>query len=266
MRLKTPAPHVQWPSVIAELSRLLLHTQRVSRAQRNGRIPLGLCGCLTGALILVVVLGVGAVIVFLRMPSLALLAAGFTPQGSTVQVFAGQTAAPVVLDNPTTPTQALVNLGASGVQELPATVVQTGTIDGSAAATVSFSETDLMNLCVQRTTFCSNTNPQYRNLRLDLQPGGGVVYADVNIPELGLAQTVGVALRLDGSRRQLEIAGLDMGGTLYGLPDNQLGQQARDVAAKANELLQSASLNAGGGVYNLADIRIDHERITFVMR
>ncbi len=239
---------------------------RVKRSSRRG-LPLGLCGCLAGALIIVVVLGIGAVFVFLRMTGLALLAAGFTPQGSTVQLYAGQVApAPVPLENPVTPPQAIVNLGPSGVQELPANNVQIGTIDGSAAATVAFSETDIMNLCRQRTTFCSDTNPQYRNVRVDLQPGGGVVYADVNVPELGLAQTIGVALRLDASHRQFEVAGVDMGGTLYGLPTGELGQRVQEVASKANELLQVASLSASGGLYNLSDIRIDSQNITFVMR
>ncbi|MCA0456434.1 MAG: hypothetical protein LCI00_20845 [Chloroflexi bacterium] len=230
-------------------------------------MPIGLCGCLIGAFVIVMVLGIGAAVVFLRMPSLALWVAGFTPQGSTMQVFTGQTSAPPVqLENPTTPSQATVNLGSSGVQDLPASNVQTGTIDGSAAAVVSFSEADIMNLCTQRTTFCSNSNAQYKNVRIDLQPNGGVVYADVNVPEVGLQQTIGVVLRLDASRRQFAVAGVDMGGTLYGLPSGELGQRVQEVADKANELLQAASLNASGGVYNLADIRIDTQSITFVLR
>lgn len=213
------------------------------------------------------VLGIGAVVVFLRMPNLALMVAGFTPQGSTMQVFAGQTTAPPVqLENPTSPSQVSVNLGSSGVQEVPASNVQTGTIDGGAAAAVSFSEIDIMNLCLQRTNLCSNTNPQYKNVRIDLQPNGGVIYADVNVPELGLQQTIGVALRLDASRRQFAVQGIDMGGTLYGLPSGELGQRVQEVANKANELLLAANLNASGGVYNLADIRIDAQSITFVMR
>ncbi len=240
---------------------------RVQRSSRRGGIPLGLCGCLIGAVVIVMVLGIGAVIVFFRMPNLALMVAGFTPQGSTMQVFAGQTTSPVVqLENPTTPSEVTVNLGSSGAQSVPANNVQTGTLDGSAAAAVSFSETDIMNLCIQRTTFCSNSDPQYKNVRIDLQPNGGVIYADVNVPELGLQQTIGVVLRLDASHRQFAIAGVDMGGTLYGLPSGELGQRVQEVANKANELLLQASLNASGGIYNLSDIRIDAQSITFVMR
>jgi hypothetical protein len=240
---------------------------RVQRSPRRG-VPLGICGCLVAALLVVGVLAVVVVFVFLRTPSLALLVAGFKPQGSTAQVFSSQAnTPPIQLENPVSPPQAVVNLGSSGgPQELPASNVQTGTINGSAAATVSFSENDLMNLCVQRTTFCSNTNPQYKNVRVDLQPDGGVVYADVNVPELGLTQNIGVALKLNATHRQFDVMGVDVGGTLYGLPTGDLGQRVQDIAAKANELLQVASLDVGNGVYNLSDIRIDANSITFVMQ
>jgi hypothetical protein len=239
---------------------------RVQSSKRQ-KVPLGLCGCLAAAMVVVVVIGITAVVLFFNMPSLALLVAGFKPQGSTSQVFVGQpTAPPVQLENPVTPPEAVVNLGSSGSQELPASNVQTGVINGSAAATVSFTENDLMTLCHQRTTLCSDTNPQYKNVQVDLQPGGGVIYADVNVPQIGSTQRIGVALRLDASHRQFEVMGVDIGGTLYGLPTGELGQRVLDVAAKANELLQAASLQAGGGVYNLSDIRIDANSITFVMQ
>lgn len=239
---------------------------RVQRASRRNN-SLGLCGCLAVTLLFVVVLGIGAVVVFLRMPNIALLVAGFKPQGSTTQLFAGQAdTPPIQVQNAISPQAAVVDLGTSGIQPLPGNSVQTGTIDGSTAATVSFTESDLMNLCRQRTTFCSDSNPQYRNVKVDLQPGGGVVYADVNVPELGLAQTIGVVLRLDGSHRQFEIVGVDMGGTLYGLPSGELGARVQDVANKANALLQAASLNADGGKYNLSDIHINANSVTFVMR
>ncbi len=239
---------------------------RVQRASRRNN-SLGLCGCLAATLLLVVVLAIGAVVVFLRMPNIALLVAGFKPQGSTTQLFAGQAdTPPIQVQNGISPQTAVVDLGTAGNQPLPSNSVQTGTIDGSLAATVSFTESDLMNLCRQRTTFCSDSNPQYRNVKVDLQPGGGVVYADVNVPELGLAQTIGVVLRLDGTHRQFEIVGVDMGGTLYGLPSGELGTRLQDVANKANALLQTASLNTDSGDYNLSDIHINANSITFVMR
>lgn len=239
---------------------------RVQRASRRNN-SIGLCGCLAATLLLVLLVGAGAVIVFLRTPALALVVAGFKPQGSTAQVFVGQAdTVPVTIENALTPDQVVIDLGASGTQILPASSVQTGTIDGQAGASVSFSESDLMTLCRQRTNLCSDSNPQYRNVRVDLQPGGGVVYADVNVPELGLSQTIGVVLRLDASQRQFEIMGVDTGGTLYGLPSGGVGQRVQEIAAKANTLLREAHLDADGGVYSLTDIHINSDRITFVMR
>src|SRR5690349_7127443 len=107
-------------------------------------MPVGLCGCLAVVMVVVIVLGITAVVLFLNAPRLAGLLAGLKPQGSTSQVFAGQpTTAPIQLENPVTQPDAVVNLGGSGGQELPANNVQTGTINGSPAATVSFTEADL---------------------------------------------------------------------------------------------------------------------------
>jgi hypothetical protein len=225
------------------------------------------CGCLAAVLTGIVVLTIGVVILLPRLPGLALLAAGFSARGSTAQTFANAPLIPLIqLQEAVTPGQAAVNLGSYGTQELPTVYVQTGRADGAQAATVRLSEDDLMTLCRQRTTICSNNNPQYRNVRVDLRPGGGVVYADVSLPELGITQTVGAVLRLDATQRQFEISGVDVGGTLYALPGGTLGERVREAAATANALLQQASLNVDGGQYALTDIRVDETSIMFVMR
>ena len=68
---------------------------RVQPSKRRG-VPLGLCGCLAAVMVVVVVLGITAVVLFLNAPSLALVFAGFKPQGSTSQVFIGQATVPPV--------------------------------------------------------------------------------------------------------------------------------------------------------------------------
>ena len=240
---------------------------RVQRVRQRSNMPFMLCGCLAATLVGMVVLAVGVLILLPRLPGIALLAAGFTARGSTAQTFANAPVTPLVqLQNAVTPGQVVVNLGTYGAQELPPVYVQTGQVDGGQAATVLLSEDDLMTLCRQRTTLCSNTNPQYQNVRVDLRPGGGVVYADVSLPELGVTQTVGAVLRLDATQRQFELTGVDVGGTLYALPSGTLEARAQEAATTANALLQQASLSVDGGQYTVTDIRIDESSIMFVMR
>lgn len=240
---------------------------RIQRVRRRGNIPFMMCGCLSAVLAGIVVLAIGAIILLPRLPGLALLAAGFSARGSTAQTFANAPVTPLIqLEQAITPGQVVVNLGSYGTQDVPTGYVQTGLADGGQAATVRLSEDDLMNLCRQRTTLCSNSNPQYQNVQVDLRPGGGVVYADVSLPELGITQRVGAVLRLDATQRQFEISGVDVGGTLYGLPSGTLGVRVQEAAATANALLQQASLSVDGGQYALTDIRVDENSIMFVLR
>jgi hypothetical protein len=123
-----------------------------------------------------------------------------------------------------------------------------------------------MDLCYRRSDVCSNASGQYRNPRIDLRPGGAVIYADIYVPEVGIWQQTGVVLRLDGSGRQFEVAGVDMGGTLYALPSGDLGTRLAEVAQTGNTILSQLALQAGGGRYVLQQVRIDDNALTLVMR
>lgn len=246
---------------------------RIERAtRRSSPLPLVGCGC-AGILIggtLVVVLAL--VVLLPALPGLAVRFAGFTPIGSTSGVFAAAPPPPEMqVQNPVAPGDAVLNLGSYGTQPLSADAryysVTTGTsAAGAPVALVTFTENSLMELCHQRTDICSNTNSQYRNVRLDLRPGGAVVYADLRLPELGIWQAVGVALRLDASGRQFEVAGVDVGGTLYDLPPSGLGEQVAQIAAAGNDLLRQLELIAGGGRYTLSQVYIDDTTLTLLLR
>jgi hypothetical protein len=92
------------------------------------------------------------------------------------------------------------------------------------------------------------------------------VCADVYLRDVGIWQSIGAVLRLDSSGRQLEIVGVDVGGTLYSLPTSALGEQVRQALDEGNALLNEAVLEAGGGQYRLADVQITDQSITLVMR
>ena len=138
---------------------------------------------------------------------------------------------------------------------------------GAQAAVVSFTEEGLQELCRQRTDICSGSNPRYRNARIDLRPGGAVVYADVSIPELGgVAQTAGVVLQLDASGRQFEMAGVDIGGTLYDVPPESFGATVSELQQVGNDVLNQLRLEAGGGQFALAQVSIDDTTLSITLR
>lgn len=246
---------------------------RVQRASRRSPWLLLGCGCAGIGVGVILVLGLGALLLLPALPGLAARAAGMTPKGDTQAMFANVQQPPtpvIVVQNPAAP-DAVLDINQANVGPLPASdnyySAATGMTDtGAPAAAVTFTEANLMDLCVQRTTLCSNTNDQFRNVRIDLRPGGAVVYADVHLPDLPVQQAVGVALRLDSSGRQFEVAGVDIGGQLFDLPPGGLGDQVAQIAANGNALLQQMELEAGGGQYRLSQVYIDDTAATLVLQ
>jgi hypothetical protein len=250
-----------------------MRTMRIKRPRPANRRPMFACGCLgvlAGGLVMLVVVGL---LLILALPSLALRFAGFSPKGDTQAVFSSAPQpTPVVVQNAVQPPQAVIDLGQYGQQaintnsDLYQIAVGQASDTGAQAAVVTFSEASLMAMCQQRSDICKTSTDQYRNARIDLRPGGAVIYADVTVPNIGVSQTMGVVLRLDGSRRQFQVAGLDVGGTLFDLPSGQLGDTIRQIAQQANDLLSQLSLEASGGRYSLSEVQIDDNTLTLILR
>jgi hypothetical protein len=244
---------------------------RIERQRRRSNWPLIGCGCGAALAGLLGVVVVGAVVLFALLPDITLRLNGFAPIGDTESLFSVSAPPPVEIVNPVTPPEVVVDLGAYGSQEIPAATndytVVTGSSDtGAPLAVVSFDETQLMNLCYQSSEICRDGNPQYQNVRIDLRPGGAVVYADVTVPNIGIQQTAGVVLRLDATARQFQVAGVDIGGSLYDTPPGDMSAMVGDIERTGNDLLNQLSLQAGGSQYALSEVQVDDSTLTLVLR
>ncbi len=247
-------------------------TQIERPRRRSSLLPLT-CGCVAvvgifGAVVLV------ALLFFL--PQIGARLAGMVPEGDTAQVFIATPLPTIQLQNPTEPAQVTVNLGDNyspqtfsndNPQLYNFTVGSSAT--GESLAVASFTEAGLNDLCRQRTTICSpnSTDPRFRNGRIDLRPGGAVVYADVAIPQLGgFEQTVGIVLRWDAAARRAVAVGIDYGGTLYSPSQQALSDTVNQIEQQANDLIQQLSVSASGGVYTLSEVRADDTTLTLILR
>lgn len=224
---------------------------------------IGLMGCL-------IVSGVGLLLFWPVIAGVGLQAVGFAPQGDINTVLEQAAPAPtVVVQNPVSPPQAVVNLGSYGTQTLDtastANVVIGSSESGAPVAVVSYTEAQLMALCVQRSPECANGNDQFRNTRIDLRPGGAVIYADVNLG--GMWQTVGGVLQFDAASRRLDVAGVELGGLVYSAPpSSEITSLISRFETTANDLIQQLSLQAGGAQYRLDTIQFDEAQVMFVLR
>lgn len=248
----------------------------VPRRRRSSLLPFA-CGCFATFGVLFVIVIIGGV---LLLPQIISSVTGLTPQGQTSAQFDQVVVQPTpVLQNLSEPEQVTVDLGAFGQQTLTNNNPQlydftlgTGA-GGEQVFTAGFTEAGLMQICQQRSTICStnSTDPRFRNARIDLKPGGGIVYIDTTLPELGnVLLPAGVVLRWDAPSRRAVVAGVDIAGNFFA-PDSQQMPQAlastvSEIERQMNDLIQQLAVEAGGGRYTLSDVIVDETNLTVVLR
>lgn len=239
--------------------------------RRSSILPLT-CGCLaTFGILFAIVLVAG----FLFLPQLIGAVTGLTPQGDTSDYFAQVTPQPtVVLQDPTPLPQISVDLGQYGQGTLNSSpqlydfTLGTGA-GGAPLATAHFTEAGLMDICYQRSTICtpSSTDPRIRNARIDLRPGGAVVYMDTTLPQLGnVPLPAGVVLRWDSPSHRVVFTGVDIAGQLYSVPPQSLSDLVATVETQMNDLVQQLAVQMGGSIYRVSDVIVDDDNLTVILR
>lgn len=250
-----------------------MQVQRPNYARRSS-LPLLPCACLSIFVMFMVLLVAGFFILLPALPSIGAQLMGFQQSGTIEEVFEQQPVAiaPQIVEASTVEqvTIQIPGFDPQTIQEnAPLYDFSIGTIGESntQALTVSFTEAGLMELCRQRTNFCSNENPQFQNVRIDLRPNGAVIYADAVIAQLGnVRQTLGMVVQLDTSGRRFQFVGVDIGGALFTSPPQELRSLVTEFENGANNLLTQLSLQAGGSQYTLSRAYIDDSNITLLMQ
>lgn len=248
---------------------------QIERARRRSSLPILPCGCLSVFGVCLVITVIGGIILLPSLPGIGAQLVGFQPGGSVDAVFAPDEINPPVIEDADFPDAITLEVGGYGEQTLindPQLYDWSiGTVNSSRgaepAASVSFSESGLMELCRQRTTLCTNENPQFKNAQVDLRSNGAVLYADATLAQLGgITQRIGLVMRVDASGRRIEFVGVDIGGVLYTSPPAELNQLVEDFERAANEAVVQIMLESGGTVYTLSRIFIDDSTATIILQ
>ncbi len=90
------------------------------------------------------------------------------------------------------------------------------TADGSLTYYIEFTEEGLNQYLHYWFGDGTEVDPRLQNVWFDLQPGGLIVYADVNV--VGDWQRIGAVFNLAADGRQFVFAGVDIKGQLFGAP------------------------------------------------
>lgn len=241
----------------------------MNQSIRTRRAVHPLVGCLLFLLICPLVMVSVVVAVALFSPSLltgvGLQVVGFRPQGNTAEAFVGYSESVPTL----APLQGAIiaqsntlNADAFGSQPLnhPAVKVEVGTTEnGQAGAVITINETDLPALCQQYTPACSAEGLTLngfiiRNGQFDLRLSGVIARFEVASEVSGLAQPLGVVLRVNPTSQRFEALGLDVNGQLFGTPNNELGEFIHSIESQLNQIVDSATLSTDGGSYSVHQI------------
>jgi len=249
-----------------------MDTMRIDRSgrRRTSLLPLA-CGCLATLGILSAIVLLGG---YLFLPQIVGMVTGLKPEGKTEAIFAAVTPQPTIaLQNPTALPQITMNLGNYGQQTINADPqlynfsVGTGA-NGQTTTTAVFTEDGLMQLCFQRSTVCgpNSTDPRFRNARIDLRPGGAIIYADVTLPNSTVTVPAGIVVRWDTPSRKVVFTGIDLAGQLYTSPPQNLADTIASVEQQMNDLIQQAAVNIGSGHYTISDVMITDTNATLILR
>jgi hypothetical protein len=224
--------------------------------------PRGYGGCIAAALIVVTVIIVGLAVLLPSLPGMLAGALGFRPIGATGQVYLQPVNPPRIQLGAVSGTIS-VNAGALGT--IPLENAQSATVDGRAATVVRVSETQLNVLCRTRTPICAaSPAPPVYDATIDLRSGGALVRGMVYVGPLGIYQQAALALRFAGS--SVTIAGVDIDGTLYSLPDSGLGTSVLDLQRRMDEVLRGITATDGSRVLALSGMYADDAMLTLVFR
>jgi hypothetical protein len=250
-----------------------MSTRRISRYDPNRRRVQWGCGCTGLVAFLAVLLFAGLYAFWPALTGLAFQLFGLNRVGETDAVFAGHTPPPTaVVLNASQPQQVRVEMGQYGSQTLNVDQhtysVVTGTTDsGARVAMASFSEDGLLALCAQHSPICRGDDDRFRNVSIDLRPGGAVIYVDASVGGM-FSQRIGVVLRLDDTRTRFVVAGVDLNGGLYdysALPA-EIVSVVDEVERVGNDILRQLAVETGGESYMLSEVIIDDTTLTIVMR
>ena len=82
----------------------------------------------------------------------------------------------------------------------------------------------------------------------------------------GIAQAVGIVVQVDSTGRAFRVQGLDLGGTLYAIPNNDISNLVRNAEAQLNAALAQLVVESGAGRLALDRITIDDATLTVTLR
>lgn len=240
------------------------------RRNHSDRVVKG-CGVLS-VLIGVVMLVVTAVgLLAPELPALIIQSIGFQEIGETSTVFEGVTPVPtVVVQMGEAPPSVIVDAGSYERERFSGTgslyELEIGVDENSQGMMrVTFEEDNLVALCQRYSNICGDQGVNIRRTAFDVRVGGVFIQTQIYSPQLDLWQDVNLVVRQVGETG-FEIAGVDIDGTLYGLPSGQIAQTVTQAENTLRDALAQLTVEAANTEFVLSSVITTDSSIAFVLR
>lgn|GEM_PF-2022214 len=240
---------------------------QIERYQSSGRQ--GFSGCSCGLITIGggIILAIMVVLIAPALPSLGLRLAGFQPIESPINL---STPEPIpIINSAQTTSQVILSAGSFGqrtINQSSAYTMQVGTDDNNRnTAQISMTEGGILTVCEQYTDLCTATGDRFRNVAVDLQNNQATISGEAFIPNLNTWQSLSVIVSLTDTH-EIIVNGVEVNGTLFAIPDSELGQQLRDIETNANQALRQLTLQSNGETYRLSDITITETQLVATFR
>ena len=200
-------------------------------------------------------------------PSIGLRLAGFQPIEKNINQ---STPEPIpVINSAQSTSQVILSTGSWGqrtINSASAYTIQIGTDENNRnIAQITMTESGILSVCRQYTDFCTATGDQFRNVIVNLQNNSATISGEAFIPSLNTWQALSAIVSIT-IENEIVLDGVEVNGTLFSIPDGELGQQLRDIQSNANQVLSQLALQANDKTYKLSDITITETQLVATFR
>lgn len=225
------------------------------------------CGCLLLLLGISTIFAIIMIVLLPAIPAIGLRLAGFQPIDQPITQATAESIP--VINSAQNASQVIVSAGSYGQRTISASsayTMQIGTDEaGAGIAQITLTESGLATLCNQYTDGCSSNGSPFRNASVNLQNGQTIISGDAFISSLNTWQSLSAIVSVTPNNT-INVDGVEIGGTVFAIPDGELGQRIRDIQSTANQALQQLSVQSNGVTYRLSDITITETQLVATFR
>lgn len=240
-----------------------MRIERYSTRQKNRSG----CGCLLLLVGISTIITIIMIVLLPAIPAIGLRLAGFQPIDQPLTQATAESIP--VINSAQNASQVIISAGSYGQRTISASsayTMQIGTdAAGAAIAQVTLTESGLATLCNQYTDGCTNSGSAFRNASVNLQNGWAIISGDAFIGSLNTWQSLSVIVSVN-TNNTVNVDGVEIGGTVFAIPDGELGQRIGDIQSTANQALQQLSVQSNGQTYRLSDIIITETQLVATFR